>query len=172
MSLAHNILLLNLNSIYLQCEQVTEPKDIADFIIYYQCSIEEIHTHHEIEEENLFPQIAKYSGEEDIMATNLEQHHAFEASLARLETYLALVTPETYNGKWLKSLVETFGNKLEPHLTHEIVTLLGLEKYGGEKLGKLFTEFNAKIIPSIKDKVRLSICTLSSFQPLIWSNMS
>jgi hypothetical protein len=48
MTLAQDILLLNLNSIYLQYEQVTEPKDVADFLIYCQYSIEEIHTHHEL----------------------------------------------------------------------------------------------------------------------------
>jgi hemerythrin-like domain-containing protein len=157
MCLAHNILLLNLNSICLQCEQVTEPKDIADFIIYCQCSIEEIHTHHEMEEANLFPQIAEYSGEKDIMVGNLAQHHAFQTSLERLEGHLATVTPETYDGKRLKNLIETFAKDLVPHLSDEIQTLLGLEKYGGEELGNLFKEFNAKILPSIKDKVRLPL---------------
>lgn len=171
MTLAHNILLLNLNSIYLQCEQVTKPKDIADFIIYAQCSIEEIHTHHALEEENLFPQVAEYTCEKDIMAGNLEQHHAFEATLGRLEKYLSTVTPETYDGKHLKHLIETFANDLVPHLTEEIETLLGLEKYGGEKLGKLWEEFNEKILPSIKDKVCLPLA-VSILQPVLLQNVS
>jgi hemerythrin-like domain-containing protein len=160
MALAHNILLLNLNSIYLQCEQVTDPKDIADFIIYAQCSIEEIHTHHHLEEIYLFPGIVEYTGEKDIMAVNLQQHHAFKASLAALEKYLGEVTPETYVGAELKQMIKTFGDELVPHLTEEIGTLLALEKYGGEKLGKLFAEFNEKILPSIKDKVHLFTCNL------------
>lgn len=160
MSLAHNILLLNLNSMILQCEQITDPKDIADFIIFCQCAIEEIHTHHDMEEANLFPQIAEYSGEKDVMAANFAQHHAFEAALETLEKYLSTVTPETYDGTRLKSLIEAFAKDLVPHLTDEITTLLGLEKYGGEALGKVFTEFNAKILPSVKDKHRVLPCVL------------
>ena len=163
MSLAHNILLLNLNSIYLQCEQVVEPADIADFLIYCQCSIEEIHTHHDLEELHLFPEIVAYSGEKDIMTINLEQHHAFEASLTTLEKYLTETTPQTYVGTELKKLVEVFADELVPHLTDEIVTLLELDKFGGEKLGKLWTEFNEKILPSIKDKVRLLLTFSTSF---------
>jgi hypothetical protein len=72
------------------------------------------------------------------MATNLEQHHAFEASLAILKKYLTEVTPATYIGTELKKLVETFADELVPHLTDEIVTLLALEKYGGEKFGQAF----------------------------------
>ena len=153
MRLAHNILLLNLNSMLLQCEQVTEPKDIADFIIYCQTSIEEIHTHHELEEKNLFPALEEYSVQKNIMAENLAQHHAFEANLLWVEKYLAKVTPETYDGKQLKTLIEAFATDLVPHLNAEIPTLLNVEKYGAEKLGKIWEEFNSKILPSIKDKV-------------------
>ena len=34
MALAHNIMVRNLNAIYLQAEGVKEPKDIADFLIF------------------------------------------------------------------------------------------------------------------------------------------
>jgi hemerythrin-like domain-containing protein len=155
MCLAHNILILNLNAIYLQCEQVTQPKDVADFLIFCQASMEETRTHHEMEENSLFPWIAEYTGEKNIMEANLEQHHAFEAALKKLEAYLYSVTPEAYDGKWVKKLLEDFAVALVPHLNDEIPTLLALEKYGGEQLGVVYERFNKQILASVKDKVRV-----------------
>jgi hypothetical protein len=154
MCLAHNVLVLNLNAIYLQCEQVTQPKDVGDFLIFCQASIEEIRTHHEMEEKSFFPWIAEYTGVKNIMELNIEQHHAFEAALKKLEAYLYAVTPEAYDGKRVKKLLEDFAVALVPHLNDEIPTLLALEKYGGEKLGLVYERFNKQILASVKDKVR------------------
>lgn len=154
MCLAHNVLILNLNAIYLQCEQVTQPKDVADFLIFCQASIEEMRTHHEMEEKSFFPWIAEYTGEKDIMTANLEQHHAFEGALKKLEEYLYAATPKVYDGKRVKKLLEDFAVELVPHLNDEIPTLLALEKYGGKQLGVVYERFNKQILSSVKNKVR------------------
>jgi hypothetical protein len=154
MCLAHNVLILNLNAIYLQCEQVTQPKDVVDFVIFCQASIEEMRTHHDMEEKSFFPWIAQYTGEKNIMDVNIEQHHAFEAALKKLEAYLYALLPEVYDGKQVKKLLEDFAVALVPHLNDEIPTLLALEKYGGEKLGLVYERFNKQILASVKDKVR------------------
>jgi len=128
---------------------------VTDFAIYCQTTIEEIRHHHEMEEKTLFPWIAEYTGQQDIMDVNVEQHHAFEAPLEVLEKYLYAITPENYDGKQLKTLVEAFAEKVVPHLSDEIPTLLALEKYGGKPLGVVYDRFNKQIISSIGDKSRV-----------------
>ena len=59
MCLAHNIMIRNLNAIYLQCEQVTKPEDVTDFIRFCQVVLEAIHTHHDHEEQLFFPLVAE-----------------------------------------------------------------------------------------------------------------
>ena len=158
MCLAHNAMIRNLNSIYLQCEQITVPKDQADFIIFCQAAIEVIHTHHQMEEANFFPQIAEYTGEPDIMQKNIEQHRAFDAGLTIFEEHIYKLTPEKYDGVELKKLLEGFAKVLVVHLNDEIQTLLALQKYGGEKLGPIFENFNKNVMNAVKDKV----CSLPS----------
>ena len=153
MCLAHNAMIRNLNAIYLQCEQVTMPQDQADFVIFCQAAIEVVHTHHKMEETNLFPQIAAYTGEPDIMDKNVEQHRAFDAGLALFDEYIYAATPDGYDGTELKSLLVGFADILVAHLRDEIQTLLGLQKYGGEKLGPIFDNFNKKVMDEVKDKV-------------------
>jgi hemerythrin-like domain-containing protein len=153
MCLAHNAMIRNLNAIYLQCENVNEPQDQADFIIFCQAAIEVIHTHHQMEEENFFPQVAEYTGENNIMEGNIEQHRAFDRGLQVFEQYIYKLKPEDYDGKELKRLLEGFSGVLVEHLSDEIQTLLALEKYGGEKLGVVFKNFNDKVMGSVKDKV-------------------
>lgn len=162
MCLAHNMLILNLNAIYHQCEQVKEPKDVADFLIFCQASIEEMRTHHEMEEKNFFPGIIEYTGDEHIMDANIEQHHGFEPGLKIFEEYLYAATPETYDGKRVKKLLEDFAVALVPHLSDEIPTLLGLEKYGGKPLGVVYERFNKQIMGSVKDKHRVLPCGLGA----------
>jgi hemerythrin-like domain-containing protein len=158
MCLAHNAMIRNINAIYLQCEQVTEPTDQADFIIFCQAAIEVIHTHHQMEETNFFPQVAEYTGEENIMQANIEQHRAFDAGLQIFEDHIYKLTPEKYDGGGeLKRLLEGFAKVLVIHLSDEIQTLLALQKYGGDKLGTVFENYNKKVMASVKDKVCSSL---------------
>jgi len=160
MCLAHNAMIRNLNAIYLQCEQITVPKDQADFIIFCQAAIEVIHTHHQMEEANFFPQIAEYTGEPDIMEKNIEQHRAFDTGLTVFEGYIYKLTPEKYDAVELKRLLDGFAKVLVVHLSDEIQTLLALQKYGGEKLAPIFENFNNGVMKAVKDKHRLLPCAL------------
>jgi len=162
MVLAHNMILLNLNAIYQQCTNITLPTDISDFILFSQCVIEEARTHHDMEEANLFPQIAEYTGDPSIMSRNIEQHHAFEEALDVLEKYLYAVKVEEYDGEKLRGLLEAFAGKLVPHLRDEIPTLLELRNFEGKPLGVLYKKFNEKIMASVKDKNRVLPCGLGS----------
>jgi hemerythrin-like domain-containing protein len=157
MCLAHNMMVRNLNAIYLQCEQVSNPKDVTDFIVFCQTTLEEIHVHHSLEETFFFPLVAEYTGEKDIMEANVSQHHAFEEGLKKFEDYIYNATPETYNGNEVKRMVDSFGEILAVHLRDEIPTLLGLEKYGGDKLIVAWEKLNKKVLASIEDKVIRSL---------------
>jgi len=152
MALAHNMMVRNLNAIYQQCEGVSKPEDIKDFILFCQFSAEEIRTHHSFEEKYLFPQVAEYTGQKDIMEANLQQHHAFEEGMKHWDEYVIAATPETYDAKKVKQLVDDFGQILAVHLADEIPTLLGLEKYGPEGLVKAWNELNDKILGSLENK--------------------
>jgi hemerythrin-like domain-containing protein len=154
MTLAHNLILRNLNAIYLQALGVKQPSDIADLLTLSQIWWESVHHHHSMEETTFFPDIEEYSGERGIMEVNIKQHAAFEAGVEQFRVYVfEQATPETYDGKKLREILEGFGPVLTQHLTDEIDTLLGLERFGGEKLEKAYKDLEGQIMESITDKV-------------------
>lgn len=153
MALAHNLLLRNLNAIYLQAMGVKLPTDITDFVIMCQIWWETVHHHHSMEEEHFFPLIEEYSGEKDIMETNIHQHAAFQAGVEQFRIYVFQTTPEEYDGRTLIKIIDSFGPVLTKHLTEEIDSLLALDKFGGDKLEKSYRVLDAKILASITDKV-------------------
>lgn len=153
MALAHNVMLRNLNAIYLQATGVKQAADIADFLILCQSWWEALHHHHSMEEELFFPVIEEYTGEKGIMEINVSQHAAFEAGLEQFRRYVFDITPETYDGKKLKEVIDGFGLVLSKHLKEEISSLLALEKFGGDKLLKTYKDMEGKAINAITDKV-------------------
>lgn len=153
MALAHNLLLRNPNAIYLQATGVKLPADIADFLTMCQIWWETVHHHHSMEEEYFFPLIEEYTSEKGIMETNINQHAAFQAGVERFRVYVFQTTPEIYDGKTLKQIVDSFGPVLTKHLKEEIDSLLALDEFGGEQLEKSYRELDAKILASITDKV-------------------
>lgn len=153
MALAHNLLLRSLNAIYLQATGIKLPADIADFLIMCQIWWETIHHHHSMEEQFFFPSIEKYTGVKDIMETNVNQHAAFAAGIERFRVYVFETIPETYDGKRVKEIIDSFGPVLRIHLTEEIDSLLAMERYGGDNLEKSYRELDAQIFASMTDRV-------------------
>ncbi|MCJ1339031.1 hypothetical protein MMC09_004320 [Bachmanniomyces sp. S44760] len=153
MALAHNLLLRSLNAIYLQATGVKLSADITDLLIMCQIWWETVHHHHRMEEEYFFPMIEEYTGEKNIMDTNIHQHAAFQAGVERFRVYVFQTTPETYDGKIVMEIIESFGPILTKHLTEEIESLLALDKFGGDMLEKSYRELDAKILASITEKV-------------------
>ena len=153
MCFAHNIIFRTLNAIALQYAQLTLPTDISDFLVYCQCFHEAVHEHHHHEETDFFPVIEAYTGEKGIMDTNLEQHHAFEEGLKRFGEYVYSVKAEEWDRERFKGLLDSFLPALTTHLREEIQTLLDLDKYGGEKLKKAFSDMEKKILNGPLDAV-------------------
>jgi hemerythrin-like domain-containing protein len=138
MALVHNAILRGLNSIYLQAPHIV-PADEKSFVSYIRSWYHTLHTHHKGEETDMFPAIEELAGEPGIMATNRDQHHAFEGAVDRLKKYIDAVEQgkEKYSGAKVVELVDSFGEILVQHLEDEIQTLLGLRKYGEAKMAKL-----------------------------------
>ena len=134
----HNIMFRGLNSIYLQAPHV-QPEDYDSFCHYMQLWYTWLHAHHEGEEAILFPGIERLSGEKGIMEANIEQHKAFHDGLDAFGKHCdALVAnPKNFNGQQILQLIDAFGSVLTQHLTEEIDTLLGLRRFGEEKMKDL-----------------------------------
>lgn len=135
MTHVHNIMFRGLNSIYLQAPHIS-PEDTDSFCNYMELWYEWLHAHHEGEEAILFPGIERLSGEAGIMEANVEQHRAFAEGLDAFGKHCkALVAgTEKFDGKRVIELIDSFGPTLTEHLTEEIDTLLGLKRFGEEKM--------------------------------------
>jgi hemerythrin-like domain-containing protein len=130
----HNMLLRGINAIYLQCINVEASKDPADvpgFVTYARLWGELVHHHHAGEEKLIFPDIARITGDKDVMAHNIEQHRAFHKGLDEMNDYLGTIErkEQPYSGQKLKAIIDSFMPVLTEHLHDEIKTLLALEKY-------------------------------------------
>lgn len=154
----HNLIYRNLNALLLQYTNLTKTTDISDFLIFCQCVHEGISTHHHHEEIYFFPAIEEYTGVKGIMDANVKQHHAFEEGLKSFGEYVYSVKAEEYDSKVLGGILDSFVEPLVTHLRDEIPTLLGLEKYGGEKLFKVNADVEKKILEGAMDPV----CSLFS----------
>lgn len=153
MALAHNLIVRNLNAIYLQAEGVTELSDIADFLIFCQAWVDASHLHHDAEEMYFFPDIEAFTGQKNIMSGNIEQHRAFGPGLDRFAEYVSNTPAASYSGKNLIEMIDEFGPSLTQHLKEEIPSLLELDKFGGKALEKAWKDVDAKAVGNIKDKV-------------------
>ena len=126
-------------------------------VIFCQAAFEVIYTHHQSEEANFLPQISEYTGDPDIKQKNIEQHRAFDAGLTDFEENISKLTPKRYDRSESKRLLDDFAAFLVVQLNDEMMTLLGLQKYGGEKLGLIFEDFNKNVINQVKNKVCSSL---------------
>lgn len=135
MALVHNMFIRYINAIYLQAPHVA-PADAYAFSNYMYQWCRAVHVHHEGEETHSFPLIEKLCGEKGIMEVNVEQHRAFGEGFDRFEKYAleCVNDPKKFDGAEAVKLIDTFGAALAQHLTDEIDTLLGLERFGEETM--------------------------------------
>lgn len=84
-----------------------------------------------MEENFLFPEINQLSGVADFMDASIEEHEAFHTGALAFDEYLQKVTAgeEPYDGKKLKSIIDSFMQALETHLSNEIKTLSRLAEF-------------------------------------------
>ncbi|TDZ25165.1 Protein BFR2 [Colletotrichum orbiculare MAFF 240422] len=135
MTVVHNYLLRGLNAIYLQAPHI-KTKDEFSFANYMFQWYRSLDAHHRGEEKHFFPAVDRLTDTTGYMDVNIEQHRAFHDGLEEFGDYIkSLVAKrEKYNGHKVVSLIDNFGKSLHQHLEEEIPTILGLEKFGFEKI--------------------------------------
>lgn len=143
MAQAHNAIIRALNSVHNQC---TGPKrgspDAAGLLEYCQIWHDALHSHHEIEERVIFPDIEAVTGKPGLMAANVQQHRKFDDALEDFRLYVFDIPPEQYEGAKLLALVKRLGPILTQHLHDEIPTLLDLYTVDDKKLKDLHARAN------------------------------
>jgi hemerythrin-like domain-containing protein len=141
MAFAHNAMLRGLNAIYLQAPHIPKA-DVSDFLFFVETWSHWIMHHHTLEEESMFPGFEATPGvKPGQLSHNVEQHHLFAAGLETLYKYATSTTPDQYDGKRVRDVVESFAKEIREHLADEIETLWGLDCCDvgqGENLLKVF----------------------------------
>ncbi|KAG7113023.1 hypothetical protein HYQ44_009127 [Verticillium longisporum] len=160
MACVHNMIVRGLNSIYLQAPHIPLP-EVPAFIQYSLIWYKLVHLHQSCEEPDFFPLIETISGETGIMSGNVEQHHAFQEELVTFYLYLKECAndPTQFSGNRILSSIDSFGRVLVQHLTEEIPTIVGLQRFGVQKMGQLETRFSED---GKKNMVRMPVAVLSS----------
>ncbi|PMD50073.1 uncharacterized protein K444DRAFT_638277 [Hyaloscypha bicolor E] len=131
MANTHNVIIRQMNSMYLQAPHVkleADQLDLCQYAVFFQ---ESLHHHHELEETRLFPDVEKITGEAGIMEQNVVQHHEFLPALETFGQYAqaCLDKKKSFDASQFIGLMDTFAPKLSTHLEDEIKTLRGLGKY-------------------------------------------
>ena len=151
MALVHNMIILGINSIYLQAPHIM-PADEKPFCKYITCWYDVVDSHHAGEEAMFFPSVEKMTGIKGVMDTNIDQHKAFHDGMDLLKAYAdaVLAGKEKYEGSKVVRLIDDFGAVLTQHLADEIPTILSLRQYGDKMAGlpKIFSDEGAKAMAS------------------------
>jgi hypothetical protein len=144
MALAHSMFLRYLNSVYLQAPHV-KAADEAAFLQWALMWVKAIEEHHHNEEIMFFPAVEKMTGQAGVMDVNIEQHHAFVPGIEALRAYCDGCVAGTlqFAGARVVELIDAFGHVLRQHLFEEIDTLLGLERFGDDKMAGLQAAIDA-----------------------------
>jgi len=114
-----------------QAVNVTEAKDIKDFMLYAKTWIKCLHGHHATEEEVAFPLIEDETGVSGIMDANIAQHDTFGPCVDRFSEYVSAVSEKklAYDADKFVELIAGFAHILTTHLNDEINTILSLKNY-------------------------------------------
>jgi hemerythrin superfamily protein len=134
MIVVHNCFLRHINAVYRQGENVDKngsEQDIQDYMNYALQWHNILHEHHTGEEKYIFPGIEELAGETGAMNRNVQQHHEFEPGLNAYQKYIneVLKGKEKYSWAKFKEIIDSFMPVVREHLSEEIDTLIGLEKY-------------------------------------------
>ncbi|KAI1490285.1 hypothetical protein F5X96DRAFT_669834 [Biscogniauxia mediterranea] len=126
MALLHNAIFRGYNSIYQQAPYV-KPTDAADFVGYCLTWFKFVKSHHDDEEENLFPKVEEVLDDKTIWEQTHKEHEAFLDGLFEFEKYLAsLTSPADFSGTELIRIMTSFQEPFETHFRSEIATIAAM----------------------------------------------
>lgn len=127
MCLLHNAIFRGYNSISPQAALVDDDQDKADFIGYCQTWFKLVKSHHDDEEDNLFPKIAALLKDDTVWEETHKEHVAFLDGLTAFHDYLAsLISPLDFDGTLLLKIMASFQKPFEHHFRSEIQTIAAL----------------------------------------------
>jgi len=130
MALTHNTIFRAFNAVHAQVVSVNpaNSKDVADLLAFLSFAIAFIDNHHTCEELVFFPMVEAQAGVPGLMATNVEQHRAFDDTLHALRDYVKQVQVggERLDAGALQAKMEDLAVPLGRHLRDEIPGLLAL----------------------------------------------
>ncbi|KAF2465510.1 uncharacterized protein BDR25DRAFT_239492 [Lindgomyces ingoldianus] len=132
MALLHNAVLRGYNTIYLQAPHV-KPEDYPDFVGYCLAWFKFVKSHHDDEEENLFPKVVEVLGKDDkeIWGQTHDEHEALLPPLAKFNTYLtSLSSPADLNPSTIMSILKEIEEPLNTHFHSEISVIAALASSG------------------------------------------
>jgi len=161
MAHAHNAMIRQLNSMYLQAPYVTLEADQSDLCQYAVFWKDFLHHHHHLEEEQFFPDIERITGAKGIMDHNVEEHAAFLPALDTFGQYAkdCLNKAKKFDSKEFIRLIDAFAPTLSTHLKGEIDTLLVLGKYNvGPELRKAYLVLAGDAQKASKTEVFPLVC--------------
>ncbi|KAF1995980.1 hypothetical protein P154DRAFT_525931 [Amniculicola lignicola CBS 123094] len=119
----HNTILRGYNSIYLQALHITLD-DKVDFIGYSLSWFKFVKSHHDDEENELFPKVEEVLGKKGIWDKTHKEHESFLGGLAQFGAYLeGLPEPYDFDGKELQRIMDTFQEPFNHHFHSEIDTI-------------------------------------------------
>ena len=123
MVIIHNALIRSLNAIWHNAAIVSQ-KDTPAFVNYSLVVLAAIHSHHDTEEDVMFPAFVAAGLD---MEGNKEQHRAFHAGMEVFENYLEQVKRNEvpYDATTIRELLKDFASPLVQHL-HDEVSLIYL----------------------------------------------
>lgn len=154
MAFAHNAMIRGINSIYNQAPYVHKAKDITDFLFFIRSWANWVGHHHNLEETLMFPSFEEVMGKPGFLQANVDQHHAFEPGLKKLEAFAIHTKAEDYKSDILQGIIDDFANGLQGHLSDEIPTLLAMRPYDSAALLKVYKKCEA--IAGKQDRVEPS----------------
>jgi hypothetical protein len=167
-SCVHNLLLRGLNTAYNQCLGVQPGKDAEDFLFFNQLLWEQIHDHHDSEEEYFFPAVENIDPKnKGLMKTNSDEHAQFHESLEAYGTYVHSCKSADYDGQKLQNLIKACGDPITEHLHNEIGTLLQLYGSDEAKLGEVWSGLGKRVFAKLDNFRHLPLligCGDSTFQ--------
>jgi hemerythrin-like domain-containing protein len=137
MALTHNTIFRAFNAIYHQARAIdpSNNRDVTDFVTFATFAVAFLDNHHQCEELIFFPMLEAQSKSPGLMATNVGQHRAFDASLRALRQCLEDVRTATapFNASELRARIDELAMPLERHLRDEIPSLLEVGQRVGEQ---------------------------------------
>jgi hemerythrin-like domain-containing protein len=154
-----------INSIYIQAPHVP-PSSHKSFVSYCIATYEGLMAHHDGEEDFLFPEMERLTGEKGLMDANISQHEKFHSGLESWIEYLRNVqqnpNSNTFSGEKCRALMNAFIDPLSTHLADEIPTLLSLSRFGDSlNLADLLKREGEKVMGGLSKTNQL---------PLFWVN--